>query len=230
MSYIFVKVNYIYKILEMRPQMMKTIFSILLFSLLSHLSLAQSKHLLSMNKMLDIRGANGRNLIITDEESFRVEHLFSEHYVDSITLIPYTGLITINYNGNAIDSIHTLNGYKNGICLLYHTKGSVQKDKLEYYDQKEGVSISRSFPSPTSKKSKVYKFNYISLRFFSEEISIRISCEKNKNGWLVEIYEGDKKSKHKISSLEELKELIRSYKSNVDLLELLTKTNALDQL
>jgi hypothetical protein len=204
---------------------MKTKLLIFAVSLLPCLSNAQNKHILSINKMLDIRGTNGKNLVITDDESMRVEHLFSEHYVDSVTGIPYTGLITIDYNGNAIDSLHTVNGYKEGTCLYYHTRDSIRKSRLEYYDQEKGILITRSFPY--SQKSK---YNYLSLRFFSEEVSIRLSCKKKKQYWFVEIYEDAQKSTCKINSIEEFKNIIRSYKTDVNLVEMLREMNVLDKL
>lgn len=204
---------------------MKTKLLIFAVSLLPCLCNAQNKYIRSINKMLDIHGANGRNLVITDEESLIVQHLFSEHYVDSITGIPYTGLITINYSGNAIDSLNTVNGYKEGICLYYHTKDSIRKSRFEYYDQEKGILIVRSFPYTQNDKH-----NYLSLRFFSDKASIRLSCKKKKQYWFVEIYEDAQKSTRKINSIEEFKNIIRRYKTDVDLLEMLGEMNVWDKL
>lgn len=196
-------------------------------SLLPLLSEAQNKTIRELND-LDILGSNGENLIISEKESFKAQNYFSEFYVDSITLIPFTGLIIIDYNGHYKDSINVQNGLKNGLCLNYMTADTVVKLNMDYYDQSESIFIARSFPYSTKKHTKKNKYNYIWIRFYSNQNYIRIHCVEKKNNWHVTIYENDKKSKCEISTLGEIYPIVDRYKTNVDLTELLKKIKAID--
>jgi hypothetical protein len=206
---------------------MKTFVLILGMIQFSLFSLSQNKHIKEMNDNLDIRGADEKNLIIADNESYKSENHFSEYYIDSINGKAYSGIITIDYNGNYLDSINTLNGLKNGLSKHYKTKDTIVLDHIDYYDQTESIFISRSFPFASNDYTKKNKFNYLWIRFYSEQVYIRFHCIKKKTCLVLRIYENDKKKTVKISNIENLKKIIGQYKSDVDIVELLFKIDAL---
>ena len=207
---------------------MKNIITILAVILFSFGSFSQKRNKYDINTP-KITGENGENLWIDQDLSFKEKHLYSEFYIDSISKEPYTGILTINYNGNSIDSINVIQGYKSGISVNYNLKDSIVLKNFYYLDQGNLTFIARSYPVRIKKYTTKNKYNYIWVRFFSDEKYIQIHAVRKKNFIEVTVKEDKEKIKFRIDDIQKIYDILLKYSEGVHISQLLRINNVLNK-
>lgn len=177
----------------------------------------------------NITGEKGENLWIDQDLSFNVKHLYSEYYIDSISKEPYTGILTINYNGNAIDSIKTFQGYKSGISVNYNIRDTVVLKNFYYFDQSNLTFIARSYPVRIKKYTTKNKYNYIWVKFYSDEKYIRIHAVRKKNFIEVTLKEDMEKIKFHIDDIQKIYDIMLKYSEGSNIAQILRINNVLNK-
>ena len=109
--------------------------------------LLQSVFVSGQNQHAYYSGINGQILLKVDSLSYKKENLYSEFFIDSVTNMPFTGIMTIRYviDGFPSDSIYLKNGiiecyrkfykvnYKKHTSKLYGFGYTDQNKKIEMY-------------------------------------------------------------------------------------------------
>lgn len=207
---------------------MKNIINILAVIFFSFSSFSQKRNKYDMNTS-NITGEKGENLWIDQDLSFNVKHLYSEYYIDSISKEPYTGILTINYNGNAIDSINTFQGYKSGISVNYNIRDTVVLKNFYYFDQSNLTFIARSYPIRIKKYTTKNKYNYIWVKFYSDEKYIRIHAVRKKNFIEVTLKEDMEKIKFHIDDIQKIYDIMLKYSEGSNIAQILRINNVLNK-
>jgi len=131
---------------------------VIIFTLLFNTVIAQDDFIPKM------KGESGENIVTVDSLSFKTIYFSSKYYVILNINEPYTGKVSVDYNGNGIDTINVLNGYQDGWSKVYFKKdNSLQLYKISYFEQNKRFWLTNTVEG-TNKK---YSFIRVDTEFNS---------------------------------------------------------------
>lgn len=157
-----------------------------------------------------IRGENNEIVKKIDSLSFKAFYLSSQFFVDSITLKPYTGKITIKYADKAIDSVMLKNGYMDGWRKSYHLDNSnLSLSYIDYFDQQLHFYVYN--PIFTHKKRSKSAF----VKYLTQTEDIYLEIKYKPNNYVIKqsnvTLKGKQKKVIRLKTLIELESYLKSF-------------------
>lgn len=164
---------------------------------------------------IPIESLKGKSLIRVDSLSFDQKYLGSEFYIDSISEVPFTGnaLQFYNLDKTSFDSLHLVNGVKNGWQKKYFNKeGQPVLGYVDFYDQKKQICISTPISEDKKNHSAFARF-YIDTAYYYFEIKYRKTGKTTVKQLISLGQDYRSKNKLKFNSLKELEYYFINFKN-----------------
>ncbi len=159
-------------------------------------------------------GSKGETILTVDSLSFKDKFLFSRYYIDSVSQLPYSGVLLAKYGKYAFDSLMVENGYLNGFQTYYNVCPSQKSTEVIFsinqkifYNQSEKVRFIRHISCGEDGKGSG------GIRCFEETgyVSYFLSYRKNKIKLIGTIRKESKtqKKRLKFKTYEELESFFK---------------------